>query len=173
MADFRKITAVVRDSDPDNTTVDIILLDYEDPINTIKILTDDFMGLGESIRFHAEEIKDLSDFDPCTYLESIKWWQSGYDMCTDCTANEENITEEEFNNPPSKWKNPRAEINIVYDDIANVQERNDAIQEMLVDMVETSGEHGLTATDILISFMNNEMLQEERDEIIDRIKKED
>jgi hypothetical protein len=44
---------------------------------------------------------------------------------------------------------------------------------MLVDMVETSGEHGLTSTDILISFMNNEMLQEERDEIIDRIKKED
>jgi hypothetical protein len=42
-----------------------------------------------------------------------------------------------------------------------------------VEMVETSGEHGLTATDILISFMNNEMLQEERDEIIERIKKED
>jgi hypothetical protein len=53
------------------------------------------------------------------------------------------------------------------------QKRNDAIQNILVDMVETSGEHGLTATDILISFMNNEMLQEERDEIIERIKKED
>ena len=39
------------------------------------------------------------------------------------------------------------------------QKRNDAIQNILVDMVETSGEHGLTATDILISFMNNEMLQ--------------
>ena len=53
------------------------------------------------------------------------------------------------------------------------QKRNDSIQNILVDMVETSGEHGLTATDILISFMNNEMLQEERDEIIERIKKED
>jgi len=53
------------------------------------------------------------------------------------------------------------------------QKRNDAIQNILVDMVETSGEHGLTATDILISFVNNEMLQEERDEIIERIKKED
>jgi hypothetical protein len=48
--------------------------------------------------------------------------------------------------------------------------RNDAIQELLADMVE-NGEHGLTAVDILISFMNNVMLQEERDEILERLKK--
>jgi hypothetical protein len=48
---------------------------------------------------------------------------------------------------------------------ANEQMRNDAIGEMIADMVE-NGEHGLTASDILISFMNNVMLQEERDEII-------
>ena len=51
---------------------------------------------------------------------------------------------------------------------ANEQMRNDAIGEMIADMVE-NGEHGLTASDILISFMNNVMLQEERDEIIKRI----
>jgi len=51
---------------------------------------------------------------------------------------------------------------------ANEQMRNDAIGEMIADMVE-NGEHGLTASDILISFMNNVMLQEERDEIIERI----
>ena len=51
---------------------------------------------------------------------------------------------------------------------ANEQIRNDAIGEMIADMVE-NGEHGLTASDILISFMNNVMLQEERDEIIERI----
>jgi hypothetical protein len=48
--------------------------------------------------------------------------------------------------------------------------RNEAVQELLTDMVE-NGEHGLTGVDILISFMNTEMLQEERDEIIERLKR--
>lgn len=49
--------------------------------------------------------------------------------------------------------------------------RNEAVQEFLCDLVENSGEHGLTGVDILISFMNTEMLQEERDEIIERLKR--
>jgi hypothetical protein len=48
--------------------------------------------------------------------------------------------------------------------------RNEAIQELLAQMVE-DGEHALTGVDILISFMNTEMLQEERDEIIERLKR--
>ena len=48
----------------------------------------------------------------------------------------------------------------------NEQLRCDALGELLENMVANSGEHGLTACDILISFMNNVMLQEERDEII-------
>jgi hypothetical protein len=39
-------------------------------------------------------------------------------------------------------------------------------------MVE-SGEHGLNAVDILVSFMNNRMLQVERDDIMDLLKNED
>jgi hypothetical protein len=35
------------------------------------------------------------------------------------------------------------------------------------------GEHGLNAVDILVSYMNNVMIQEERDDIIDLLKKED
>ena len=50
--------------------------------------------------------------------------------------------------------------------------RNEAIQELLAQMVE-DGEHALTAVDILISFMNTEMLQEERDEIIERLNRSD
>jgi hypothetical protein len=46
--------------------------------------------------------------------------------------------------------------------------RNEAVQELLAQLVE-DGEHALTAVDILISFMNIEMLQEERDEIIERL----
>ena len=34
-------------------------------------------------------------------------------------------------------------------------ERNLAIELLLVNMVETSGEHGLNAVDILVSYMNN------------------
>jgi hypothetical protein len=52
------------------------------------------------------------------------------------------------------------------------QMRNDALGEMIADMVE-NGEHGLTASDILLSFINNVMLQEERDMILSGIKKEE
>ena len=55
---------------------------------------------------------------------------------------------------------------------ASEQIRNDAIGELIEQMIE-EGEHSLTASDILVSFINNVMLQEERDEIIDRIKKEE
>jgi hypothetical protein len=50
------------------------------------------------------------------------------------------------------------------------QIRCDALGELLEDMVE-NGEHALTVSDILVSFMNNVMLQEERDEILERLKK--
>jgi hypothetical protein len=52
-------------------------------------------------------------------------------------------------------------------------DRNDTLGELLVEMVETSREHGLNAVDILVSFMNNRMLQEERDDIMDLLNKED
>ena len=52
-------------------------------------------------------------------------------------------------------------------------DRNDTLAELLVEMVETSREHGLNAVDILVSFMNNRMLQEERDDIMDLLEKED
>jgi len=52
----------------------------------------------------------------------------------------------------------------------NEQMRNDAIGEMLADMVD-NGEHGLNAAEILLSFMNNAMLQEERDMILEGLKK--
>jgi len=52
-------------------------------------------------------------------------------------------------------------------------ERNLAIELLLVNMVETSGEHGLNAVDILVSYLNNVMLQDERDDIMDLLKKED
>jgi len=45
------------------------------------------------------------------------------------------------------------------------QIRCDALGELLEDMVD-NGEHGLTVSDILISFINNVMLQEERDDIL-------
>jgi len=51
------------------------------------------------------------------------------------------------------------------------QIRLDALGELLENMVATSGEHGLTASDILISFMNNVMLQEERDDILKGIQR--
>ena len=51
-------------------------------------------------------------------------------------------------------------------------DRNDTLGEILVGMVE-SGEHGLCVADVLISFMNSRMLQDERDMIIDLLKKED
>ena len=52
-------------------------------------------------------------------------------------------------------------------------DRNDTLGEILVGMVETSREHGLNVVDILVSFMNNRMLQEERDDIMDLLEKED
>jgi hypothetical protein len=48
---------------------------------------------------------------------------------------------------------------------ANEQMRNDKLGELLEKMVE-NGEHGLTASDILISFINNVMLEEEKEEIL-------
>jgi len=114
MAEFRKITAVVRYSGGSDVT--IMVLDYDDPINTLKRLNSDPYYLFDSIIEHAEEIEDLSEFDPCEYLEEIKFYQSGYDMDTDCSAFDEEITEEEFNNPPDKWKNARVETKIVYGD---------------------------------------------------------
>jgi hypothetical protein len=53
----------------------------------------------------------------------------------------------------------------------NEQIRCDALGELLENMLSNSGEHGLTASDILISFVNNVMLQEERDEILAGIQK--
>lgn len=50
--------------------------------------------------------------------------------------------------------------------------RNDVLGEILVGMVE-SGEPGLCVADVLVSFMNNIMLQEERDMVLDLLKKED
>ena len=52
-------------------------------------------------------------------------------------------------------------------------DRNDTLAELLVEMVETSREHGLCVADVLISFMNNRMLQEQRDYIMDLLKEED
>jgi hypothetical protein len=51
-------------------------------------------------------------------------------------------------------------------------DRNDTLGELLVEMVE-SGEHGLSVVNILVSFMNNRMLQEQRDDIMDLLEKED
>jgi hypothetical protein len=53
----------------------------------------------------------------------------------------------------------------------NEQIRCDALGELLENMVADSSEHGLTVSDILISFMNNVMLQEERDKILAGIQK--
>ena len=53
------------------------------------------------------------------------------------------------------------------------KDRNDTLAELLVEMVETSREPGLCVADVLVSFMNNRMLQEQRDYIIDLLKKED
>ena len=53
------------------------------------------------------------------------------------------------------------------------KDRNDTLEKILVWTLETSNEHGLNVVDILVSFMNNRMLQEERDDIIDLLKKED
>jgi hypothetical protein len=49
-------------------------------------------------------------------------------------------------------------------------ERNDILGELLVDMVQ-NGEQALCVSDILVSFMNDRLLQEERDEIMEQIDK--
>ena len=114
MANFRKITAIIESSEGSDVT--IMVLDYDDPINTLNVLNSDPYGFSERIREHVEEIEDLSEFDPCEYLEETEWYQSGYDMDTSCSTEEKEITEEEFNNPPDKWKKARVETKIVYDD---------------------------------------------------------
>jgi hypothetical protein len=55
----------------------------------------------------------------------------------------------------------------------NESYRNDNLGELLVEMVQNSGEHGLNVVDILVSFMNNRMLQCERDDIMEMLKKEE
>jgi hypothetical protein len=49
-------------------------------------------------------------------------------------------------------------------------ERNDILGELLADMVQ-NGEHALCVSDILVSFMNDRLLQEERDEIMEQMDK--
>jgi hypothetical protein len=49
-------------------------------------------------------------------------------------------------------------------------ERNDILGELLVDMVQ-NGEQALCVSDILVSFMNDRLLQEERDEIMEQMDK--
>ena len=50
-------------------------------------------------------------------------------------------------------------------------DRNDVLGEILEGMVQ-SGEHGLCVADVLVSFMNNRMLQDERDMILDLLKED-
>lgn len=95
--------------DPELT---IILLDYDDPINTVKAITEDLNDLCSSIIGHYREIEDPSEFYPCDYIYDINWVYSGYDFGTRCKAWDEEINEEEFNNPPDKWKNARVKSNI-------------------------------------------------------------
>ena len=51
-------------------------------------------------------------------------------------------------------------------------DRNDVLDNILYTMVK-DGDHGLNVSDILVSYMNSRMLQDERDMIIDLLKKED
>ena len=46
--------------------------------------------------------------------------------------------------------------------------RNNKLNEFLIEMVK-KGKHGLNVTDILVSYMNNVMIEDEREEIIDRL----
>ena len=103
MGDFRKIKGVVRYSGGRQVT--IMMLDYNDPIKTLKVITgDDGFGLATSIISHAEIIKDPSEFDPCGYLEEIQWWQSGFDMDVECNAKDTKITEKKFNDTPGRFE---------------------------------------------------------------------
>ena len=49
-------------------------------------------------------------------------------------------------------------------------ERNDILGELLADMVQ-NGEQALCVSDILVSLMNDRLLQEERDEIMEQMDK--
>ena len=115
MPNFRKITALVRQDG--DSELNIILLDYDDPINTIKVIRDPNY-IGEIIREHVRRIDDPSEFDPCDYIDDYDWVSCGYDWGRRSRAWDEEITEEEFNNPPDKWKNARVEsqIGIIYGD---------------------------------------------------------
>jgi hypothetical protein len=60
--------------------------------------------------------EDPSTFCPCSYVDGIPRFKAGFDGVY-CDARQEKITEDEFNNPPDKWKNARrVEIRIVYDE---------------------------------------------------------
>ena len=54
----------------------------------------------------------------------------------------------------------------------NESTRNDVLDNILYTMVK-EGEHGLNVSEILVSYMNNRMIQDERDDIMDLLKKED
>ena len=99
------------DFDPE---LSIVLLDYDDPINTLKVIKDP-IGIAELIIDHAEEIEDPSEFDPCDYICDINWAYCGYDWGTRSSAWGEDITEEEFNNPPDKWENATIERKTIID----------------------------------------------------------
>ena len=114
MPNFRKITAVMTCSEHD-PQLTIILLDYDDPINTVKAITRDLNYLCDSIIDHYREIEDPSEFDPCDYICDINWVYCGYDFGTRCRAWGEDITEEEFNNPPDKWENATIERKTIID----------------------------------------------------------
>lgn len=51
-------------------------------------------------------------------------------------------------------------------------ERNEYLDKVLINMLEESGEHGLCVADILSSYINHVLLDEEREIIIDSIAEE-
>ncbi len=99
------------DFDPE---LSIVLLDYDDPINTLKVIQDS-IDISGWIISHIGEIEDPSEFDPCDYICDIDWVSCGYDWGTRSSAWGEDITEEEFNNPPDKWKNATIERKTIID----------------------------------------------------------
>ena len=50
----------------------------------------------------------------------------------------------------------------------NEKNRNEKLNDVLIRMMK-EGEHGLSVNDILVSYMNNVMIEDEREEIIDRL----
>ena len=117
MPDFRKITAVTGSSK--KLYVTVMLLDYDDLINTLKVINnnDPYNLLHRIIKEVRRYKEDPSTFCPCSYVDGIPMEAAGFDGVY-CDARQEKITEDEFNNPPDKWKNARrVEIRIVYDDV--------------------------------------------------------